>query len=404
MIYQGDARDIDPNSPTGKEVSRVQQQTKSNQKYTDLELSNRLKQELRIGEHTESRDQQRDNSGHFQLDESSSRLTDMLITTTSGRSDSHVGFQPHCLSAVPSPLHRASGPLVSARSTVPSNGSVGAFAPQTPRSIDDHFFMTNEHLDVVGKTTWDLLEKMRVQQALHFKTYEDKMMEVADRNFKDTESKMTSLYEKFDRFSDDQQKLLAIVDELVELVKKHEDEALAEKEKKGTNVDAQLKELKQMIQDLQKSSEDKLAESKHVQQQAVTGQVNTPNTSHSQFLPPSQRSQTSIASYYASAEAGRESQQTVHANDNRGMASFQDGHNDLRGGHPNGHGVQWSGRPGYAGRNSKEDRMPYPGTTDPYHYPTVGQYHNGYAGGYSPYAFSPNAPEQQYPFIQGQAK
>jgi hypothetical protein len=88
------------------------------------------------------------------------------------------------------------------------------------------------------------------------------------------------------------------------------------------------------------------------------------------------------------------------------MVSPQDNHNDPRFGYQANN--QWTTRPAYSNRNTKEDRTSYP--TNPYHN-MGGQYNNGYDGSYSSYAYSPHSltpPDQHFTFNnqgnQGQAK
>jgi hypothetical protein len=333
-------------------------------------------QELHIGERQGTNDQKHGNSGLLQPEQSSSRLTDMLDTVSPGRSDSHGEFRPHCPSAVPSPLHRASGPATSPHSIVPPNSSFGHFPPALPaKSIDDHFFMTNEHLDVVGKTTWDLLDMFTNKQVTNVNSKHDKMVDLVGKRFDEIKSELNTVKEKAEFTADNQHKVFDSLNSVSNVLRESIPDALTEQDKKLTSMETQIKELKQMVQALQRSSEQKMAEPK----------VNIPSINPSPFTLPDSRSQPSLTGHYS--EAGH---------DNRSMAAPQDGHNDPRAAYHKGYQQQWSTRPGYSGHGIT------PKETNPYHFANGGQYNNGYGTGYSSYNFSPSQPD--YPFNPGQAK
>jgi hypothetical protein len=376
MIFQGDARDIDPNSPTGQELRQNNQYVKANEMRPDAEITTRVMQELHIGEHPDTHHQTHGKSGLLQPDQSSSRLTDMLDVSP-GRSDSHGEFRLHCPSALPSPLHQASGPGSSVRPIVSSNGSFGHFpsAPTlAPKTIDDHFFMTNEHLDVIGKTTWDLVDATFRRQSADSNMKLDQMAKLMEKQFDDIKTEINTVKEKAESTVDNQHKVFGSLNSVSDVLKENIPRALTEQDKKLTSMETQMKELKQMVQALQRSSEQKIAEPRV-------------NIVPSSFPLPDSRSQHSLAGHF---EAGRE-----HTHDNRSMASPQDGHNDPRAAYHKGYPQQWSVRTGYSGHNVTNKE------TNPYHFANGGQY-NGYGGGYSPYNFSPSPPD--YPFNQGQAK
>lgn len=132
MIFQGDRQDIDPHSPTAHEIDENEQHGQTGDRRSDVGITTRVMQELRIGEKNGNLAQKNGDSSQIQPDQSSSRLTDMLNTVSPGRSESHGEFQPYCPSAVPSPLHKVPGPQISAQLMIPSGGSCNAF-PSTLR-------------------------------------------------------------------------------------------------------------------------------------------------------------------------------------------------------------------------------------------------------------------------------
>jgi hypothetical protein len=396
MIFQGDRQDIDPNSPTARELSENEKLHQSDGRHSDVGITTCVMQELRIGEQSENPRPKNGNADQIQPDQSSSRLTDMLNTVSPDRSESHGEFQLYCPSAVPSPLHKVSGPHFSAPSVAPSAGSFSAF-PQllTPKTIDDHFFMTNEHLDVVGKTTWDALEKFNKEQRSTSQAEHDEMSALINRRFKQLSSHLDTVNETANRvevsidraaeLADNQHNIYATVNTIKDSIKETIPEALREQDKKMTSMEAEMKEMKQIIQALQKSLEQKAAD--------------TPNTAQPPFPPHNQRSQHSIPGQYGGA-----SELVAQPVMQHGMSSPQDGHNDSRHGYQNGN--QWAARPGYGGRSSKEERPSYP--ANPYLYSNGSQYSNGYGGGgggYPPFGYPASPPDQHFGFNhQGQSK
>jgi uncharacterized protein YukE len=334
----------------------------------------------------------------------------MLNAVSPGRSESRSEFQPYCPSAVPSPLHKVTGPHFAARSIVPSSGSYGGL-PQLlpPKTIDDHFFMTNEHLDVVGKTTWDRLDAFSKEQKSTSEAKHEQMLALIDKRFKqlssgvdtvkETTSRVEECLNRVDGVTDNQRDMYATLTTVKDSIKETIPDALEEHDKKMTRMEAEMKEMKQMIQALQKSLEQKATEAKSVRQITPGGQSNTPNTAQPPFPSYDQRSQHPLPGFYGSTpEVVREAPSVMQ----HGMSSPPDGHNDPRLGYQNGN--QWPARPGYPGRNGKEERPPYPAS--PYLYNGGGQYGNGYGGsGYPSYDYSGSPPDARFAFNnQGQAK
>jgi len=218
-MYQGSASDIDPNSPTGRELMQNQSRTKTSHGRSDTEITSRVMQELRIGEKHMSAPQMSPQSGYSQpvyYQPGQSRLTDILNTAGSGRSESQS-------SAMPSPLHIASGQALAMRPHTLTHGSFGGPQRIIPETIEDHFFMTNEHLDVVGKTTWDLLEGIHKQQKAKSKAQQEQLMVHMDA--------------QFSKANEDAYRTII--------------KALAEQDKKMLGIQADIKDMKQMLKNMQ---------------------------------------------------------------------------------------------------------------------------------------------------------
>ena len=89
MIFQGDRQDIDPHSPTAHEIDENEQHGQTGDRRSDVGITTRVMQELRMGEKNGNLAQKNGDSSQIQPDQSSSRLTDMLNTVSPGRSESH---------------------------------------------------------------------------------------------------------------------------------------------------------------------------------------------------------------------------------------------------------------------------------------------------------------------------
>ncbi|KAG9189338.1 hypothetical protein G6011_06206 [Alternaria panax] len=414
MIFQGDRQDVDPNSPTAHEWNENEQRNQTGDRRPDVGITTRDVQELRIGEKNGDSAQKNGNPVQVQPNQYSSRFTDMLKTVGPGRSESHGDIQPYCASAVPSPLHRVACSQISACSVMPSGGSYGAFPPLfPPKTIDDHFFMTNEHLDVVGKTTWDLLDTLEKQHKSTSRARQEETLALINTRFEQISSQITTLDDNAKRIDkcldrangivDNQQNIYASINSVSDCVKETIPKTLVEQDKKMTGMEAEMKEMRQIIQALQKSVEQKATEAKAVQQSTPPGQGNTANIPQPPFPTHNSRSQHSLPSYYgANTEVIRDG----HAVMPHSMASPQDSHSDPRFGCQANN--QWTTRAAYTSRNPKEERPPY--LANPYHN-MGGQYNNSYDGTYSSYAYSPDSlspPDQHFAFNnqgnQGQAK
>ncbi|USP77829.1 hypothetical protein yc1106_05103 [Curvularia clavata] len=392
MVFQGDPRDTDPDSPNALELERQQKLAREEDMQHDTTITKRVMQELRINNQPNSTPQSENHDGPPHTDDSCSRLTDMLHAVSPNLS--HSDFRPLCPSAVPSPLHKAPAPMHPAHAPMAMNGSFGPLPHPLPRpvptrSIDDHFYMTNEHLDVVGKTTWDLLDSFHKQNKDLSQVKHNHSTELINKRFDQVKLELDAVKQDtthlrqgmscVDGIAAKQDHIHATLDALKASVKEAIPNTLAEQSAKMASMEAEIKEMKQMIQALQKASEQKAAEDRTSQRYSASGQHSSPNRGQAQGF---------VGNHGSGSELGN-----VH--DHRSMMTGMDGQGDGRLGYQNGH--QWTVRPGYLGRNNKEDRPAYP--TNPYHY------NAGYPGTYSSCSYSPGSSDQNYPFNNhGQAK
>lgn len=404
MMFQGNANDIESDSRDTQTTNNdaQAQEVQSPQQHDDTEAASRIMQELRISERHQPPPAKNGAPCHLQPDISSSKLTDML-NGASPRTDFNGEFRIHCPSAVPSPLNKLHGPQLPMQPILRgSNGVPPAgpwVSPRTPKTIDDHFYMTNEHLDVVGKTTYDALDMYSKQQISTTNTKHEQLVVLLEKHVEELKSQISSVNEKADHTSNQTHNVGLKLDQLEKFLKDEVVGAMTEQTKKKTEMETSLKETQKAIIHLQQTVE-KLSESKFGQQYAVTNNLPTPGAST--LLPhaaPAHHSQPSLTNYYANVnETGRDDQPPMPPLQDRNMTNNYESHSDPRGNYGNNWQSQaWNGRSTYQGR-SKEDRPSYSGT-NPYHFGNGGQYNNGYMNGYSSYNFSPSTPEQ--PFAYG---
>jgi hypothetical protein len=363
-------------------------------------------QELRVGEQQEKALSQNGGTGHLQPDQSSSRLTDMLQGISPRHGDFDGDFQPNCPSAVPSPLHKMPGPIISMQPMPVARDPAGLFGHLlTPKTIEDHFYMTNEHLDVLGKSTWDQIETLKKEHCDTINHKHSQLVNTVKNHVQEIKMQVDSVNEKTDRTTEQGHNIQTKLDQLFDSIKDDVMGALVAQDTKMTGMEQSVKELQKMVQNMQKMLEQKQSETTVGQQHTTAVSVPTPNSTTLPFPLPVHRSQPSLVGYYGNmTESGRESQPSMpHIQDHHSNGLAQDGHSDPRVGYGTNYGQQWGPRVGYHGRNSKEER-PYSGA-HPYHFGNnvvsgSGQFSNGYTGGYPAYSQG----EQHYGFNHGQAK
>jgi hypothetical protein len=377
MLFQGDANEIDHKSSNGELRDGSNEHSMSVQARDDVGLTARVMQELRINEQQDRAPRENGVGGHLQPDQSSSRLTDMLHGVSPLRGDSHGDFRANCPSAVPSPLHKVPGAHVATQPIVPLVGSIGPpRLPFSPKSIDDHFYMTNEHLDVMGKAGWDHTETVRKELLATASHRHAKLLAAIETHVQGIKMQIDSVNEKADRATEQSHNIHTKLEELFDFIKGDVMGALATQDKKMLSLDSDVNELQKTVLAMQKVLEEKPSEPKQYQQHNSATPTPAPLPVH--------RSQTSLAGYYGNmTETGREgppAMQQMPDHRNSGLAS--DTHTDPRTGYGGNYGQQWAPRAGYQGRSSKEER-PY-SATNPYTFANGaangGQYSNGYNG------------------------
>ncbi|KAJ4335881.1 hypothetical protein N0V95_008775 [Ascochyta clinopodiicola] len=406
MVFQGSVNDIESNSANASttKVDPLAEDEQPLQQRDSDELAKRVMQELRMGERHQPYPAKNGVPGHLQPDISSSKLTDML-NGASPRADSNGDFRTLCPSAVPSPLNKQHGPYI-AKQPMLRGGSVtspaGPWAsPRTSKTIDDHFYMTNEHLDVVGKTTYDALDMYSKQQVSTTNAKHDQLVVLMDKHIEGLKSQISSVNEKADHTSDQTHNVSLKLDRFEAFLKDEVLGVMMDQTKKTTEVETSLVEMQKAMSRLQQAVE-KLSEVKTGPQHSATS---TLPTSSATTLPthavPTHHSQPTLSSYYG--QTGRDEQSPMPPLQDRNMPDHHNSPSDARGGYGNNWQPQaWNGRSTYQGR-SKEERPSYSGT-NPYHFGNGGQYNSAYMNGYPYYNFSPSTPEQPYTYGQKPAQ
>lgn len=374
-------------------VTQVQQQRDDN------ELASRVKQELRIGEQPTSTVM--GGRTHLQPDTSSSKLTDML-NGASPRIDSNGDFRAFCPSAVPSPLHKLNGPHGPMQSVPVLRGGNGTpiagpfVSPRTPhKTIEDHFFMTNEHLDVVGKTTYDALDSFTQRQINAASAKHEQLVVIIDKHIEGLQAQIGVVNDKADDASNQTHNVTLKLDQLEKFFKDEVIGYMKEQTKKAVEVESNLKELQKAVAHMQQTVET-LSEMKASSHHPPNSTLPTP-ASHAA---PPHHSQPALDNFY---DASRDDHSPMPSLQHRNVSDNYDSHGDQRGNYgANWQSQAWNGRSTYHGRN-KGEASSYAGT-NPYQFGNGGQYNNSYMNDYPSNYYSPTSPEQPYAYGQKPAQ
>lgn len=276
---------------------------------------------------------------------------------------------------------------------------LGPFTPvRANRTIEDHFFMTNEHLDVVGKTTYDAIEMHTKQQIGATTMKHEQLVGVLEQHIADLRSQISLSSEKIEHNANHTQSIDLKLGQFEKFLKNEIVSPMTEQSKKIAEVESSLKSMQTALVHMQQSLE-KLTESKSVSRQvnadplaapAATGLMSQAASAH--------HSQPTLTTYYGN-EWSREEQTPMPPLQDRSLSNNYNSHNDARGDYGNNwqsHG--WNERSSYQGRHRGEASS-YAGT-NPYHFGNGSQYSTGYMNGYSTYNPTPASPEHLYTYGQ----
>ncbi|KAH6625775.1 hypothetical protein C7974DRAFT_456076 [Boeremia exigua] len=264
-------------------------------------------------------------------------------------------------------------------------------SPRTQKTVEDHFFMTNEHLDVVGKTTYDALDMYTKQQINATNTKHEQLVVILDKHIEDLKSRINLVSEKADDNCNQTHNIGAKLDQFETFLKTEVLGVMTEQTKKTAEVESSLKEIQKAMAHMQQTVE-KLSELKPTPHHPGTGTLPTSGTSNVM-------SHVTNPMVHTTNPMSHDTNPMPHVP----AAQQYDSHSDPRGNYGNNWQSQaWNGRSTYQGRHRGEASS-YAGV-NPYHYSNGSQYNNTYMNGYSADNFSPSSPNQPYTYGQKPAQ
>lgn len=395
MAHQRSINAIETHAPESQTIENDDAQTRgTSQKRNDVDIAGKVEQKLQLDEKDKLPPSTND------ADSSSSTLMGML-NSVPPRTESKGSFMHP--SAVPTPLHGPYLPMPPAPMLRGGHGTAPAGLWPTPRphkTIEDHFLMTNEHLDVVGKTTYDALDMYTKQQISAANANHGQLLLILDDHIKGLKAQISSVNEKVEDTSRQSHNVGLKLDHLEQFLKDEVVSAMSEQTKKTTEMYSCIKELQSTIMRMQQAIE-KLSTTESGPH--VSASSTLPVSGGSTVLPtphtaPNHHSQPTHTSYLGT-ETRRDEQLAMPPLQDRTHSNNYDSHGDPRTTYgANWQAQGWNGRPSYHSRNKGEGSS-YAGP-HPYQFGTGGQYNAGYVNGYSSYDFSPIGSEQPYTYGQ----
>lgn len=298
------------------------------------------------------------------------------------------GFYANCPSALPSPLQ---GPVQQMTNSmmrpIPTSSSQSLEMLSDGSNILTHFYMLNTHMDVMGRTLYDLVDNGKRELVKETHDKHEGTVAVLDQRFEDIKSDISLLGQKVDDVSENHNGVNAKLEKLLHYIKSEVAEPLAKQSKKNADMENNIKSLQRAMQDLQKSIETKVSTCCNESQTQQVAQQTAQNPFSSPL--PHHRSQPSLVGFFNPvSEAARET--------NPRMPPIPEMRNDGRFRHNysgnSTQGQQWY-RPSNALRETKDENQSFPTLNSylPVHGSPSGQYNGGYMGGYGGYyQSSPN--------------
>lgn len=301
MVFQGNVSEIDPFSNMGKAIEGAvsqqatagAQQNPSTTQADEDSFASRVRRELQR-EHPGGREPEQNSGGSEtprpHLDESSSRLTEILGRVSPSKTGFNYEYQADCPSAVPSPLHNMPGSHMPPNSMpppalrVPVNGATSTF-PETlsdGSNILTHFYMCNTHMDVLGRTLYDIITEGRAEtrslthglaekQSQLVAAFERQLEEVKNEvkpfktQMRDLSRTCESVLEQGQQHSQMNERLhnqinqmiASKVEKILDVVKEEVVDRLEKQAKKNAELEDTVKSLQKTVQELQKAVEAK---------------------------------------------------------------------------------------------------------------------------------------------------
>lgn len=248
--------------------------------------------------------------------------------------------------------------------------------PLIDMPMNDHFYITNEHIDVVGCTLYDFIAHCSKQQTTTTSSKHDQLLTAMEHRFEDIKSQISSIGGKADHAANQGHNINVQLGKLFDLIKKDLIEPLSVQNKKVSEMEQSIREVQKSLQELQNSTHHKYPSPAVFPVQ---------HSAHTAFPLPTHQSQPSLTGYYDSTDGGRDS-----------MPRMPNGMSETR---RHGNNNYWPRPQPQHGREGREGSHPFSGT-NPYN---ATQYNNSFVGGFTPYGFSQNS-DQHYGFDSGTPK
>jgi hypothetical protein len=393
VVLKGAASKLDHNSNLSKMVNATAQESIPPHKNDEPRLS-LAREPQGNGDQFSGRVGR---SGYLQPEQSSSRLTDILGRVSPSNADFNHDFFANCPSAVPSPLHRMPGQQTPDQQVPdqqhvphpmmmgPSPGPTG-----TPHSLTwaQHFHMTNEHIDVSGRTLYDFVAGCNIEQIVTSNSKHDKTSAILEERFNDIKLHLDSVNNEVDRAHDQTHSINEKLDKLLDYIKVEVVEPLTVQSKKTADMETSIKALQKSMFDLEQSVEAK--------SNLAPGPGPGPSA-HAQYPLPHHRSQPSLVGGLY------DSPNDVNQIGSSRLASIQEATNSGRFRYQN-----WNRSQTNARENNKDMQHHFTTAANTYNngasnYGGANSGGGGYMGGYPGYSY-PGTPEQSYNYNQGAPK
>lgn len=385
---------------TGNDTAQGQAKQKP-QQHDSVDPTASVEPEHRMEEQRKPPPSTNNSIRHLEADTSSSKLTDMLNSATP-RTESLGNFCVAYPSVMPSPPHKQHGPYVPIPPAPMLRGGPGPAgswpSPRTNKTIEDHFFMTNEHLDVVGKTTYDALDMYTKKQISAANASHEQLVVVLNDHIKGLKAHLSSVNEKAESNSSQTHNVSLKLDQLESFLKDEVLTAMTGQAKKTAEMQSSLKEVQSTMTQMQQVMEKLSTTESGAYPPASSALSGSGGSAFMTQSTPNHQSQHALTTFYGNAPR-RDEQSPMPPVQDRAVSNNYDSHSDPQGIYgTNWQSQAWNGRPSYHGRN-KGEATSYAGA-NPYHVGNSNQYNNGYMSGYSSYSFSPSGSEQPHAYAQ----
>jgi hypothetical protein len=252
-------------------------------------------------------------------------------------------------------------------------------------NILTHFYMCNQHMDMLGRTIWDIVADCKRQTNEEIEETHKDTVEILEDRFKEIKLQVESVGQAVDHGCEQSRAVNAKMDQLLEFIKAEVVEPLAKQSQKNADMENDIKTLQKSMHEMRKMVESKSSTTpSHPQVATHAGQ-----SGHHSNLP-NHRSQPSLVGYLgAASDVGTPRMPAVQETRNDGRFRY-----NQNAGY--GHGQQWP-RPSTAvGRDNKDENNPFP----PANFYQYGSAYLGYGGGY----YSGEHPSSYYSNQSNQSK